>query len=337
MIRIGIVGMGGMGWFHASRYFQIPGAKITAIADVRPERLDSKNAPAINIENKMVPPDLSQVRRFSDGDSLIAQADVDVIDICLPSYLHADYAVRALKAGRHVLCEKPMALSVGDAERMLAASREAKRKLMIAQCIRFWPEYQYLKETVNQGDLGRLLSLNLQRVGGRPSSWGFENWFMDPARSGGTLYDLHIHDVDYVNSVLGAPQELAASARSAVPGSACEIIHSVFDYASGPQVSIQAGWSEVQIPFRAGFEAWFEKGFLRYDPGVADSLVIFDDADKLHGQPAACPAGDAYLNEIQYFLDCVQQDREPLACPPESARDSLQLLARIRNAILQEK
>ena len=336
MIRIGIVGMGGMGWFHGSRYFQIPGAEIAAIADIRPERLEARNAVAINIENKMSLPDFSEVRRFADADSLIAQANVDVIDICLPSYLHADYAVRALKAGRHVLCEKPMALNVADANRMIAASREAGRKLMIAHCIRFWPEYQFLQQTIRNGVWGRLLSLNLQRVGGRPVGWGFENWFMDPARSGGTLYDLHIHDVDYVNALFGAPQRLIASARQASPGSACEIIHTVFDYSSGPQVSIQAGWSEVQIPFKAGYEAWFEKGFLRYDPTAAAPLMIFDDANQLHEQPAACPPGDAYLNEIQYFLDCVQMDREPLECPPESARDSLLLLSRIRDAVLQE-
>ena len=337
MIRIGILGMGGMGWFHASRYFQIPGAKITAIADVRPERLESRNAVPINIENKMVPPDLSEVQRFADGDSLIARANVDVIDICLPTYLHAEYTVRALKAGRHVICEKPMALNVKDANRMIAASREAGRKLMIAQCIRFWPEYQFLQKTIHNGDFGRLLALNLQRIGGRPVGWGFENWFMDPARSGGTLYDLHIHDVDYVNAVLGAPQRLTASARQASPGAACEIIHSVFEYSDGPQVSIQAGWSEVQIPFKAGYDAWFEKGFLRYDPGAASPLVIFDDANRLHEQPADCPPGDAYLNEIQYFLDCVQLDREPLTCPPELARDLLLLLAQIRDAILQEE
>jgi predicted dehydrogenase len=337
MIRIGIIGMGGMGWFHASRYFQIPGAKIVAIADIRPERLETKNAVPINIENKMSLPDLSEVKGFLDGDSLIAEADVDVIDICLPSYLHAEYAVKALKAGRHVLCEKPMALNIDDANRMIAASHEAGRKLMIAHCIRFWPEYQFLQQTIQDGDLGRLLSLNMERIGGRPVGWGFENWFLDPARSGGTLYDLHIHDVDYVNSLLGAPQSLIASARQASPGSASEVIHSVFSYANGPQVSIQAGWSEVQIPFKAGYDAWFDKGFLRYNPAAANPLVFFDDANRVQEQPAACPPGDAYLNEIQYFLDCVLFDREPLACPPESARDSLLLLARIRDAILQEE
>ncbi|MBE0696782.1 MAG: Gfo/Idh/MocA family oxidoreductase, partial [Anaerolineaceae bacterium] len=151
MIRVGIIGMGGMGWFHASRFFQLPGVQLVAIADIRPDRLEAKNAPQINIENRVSPPDLSAVQHYPDADRLIAGAEVDLIDICLPSYLHAPYAIRALKAGRHVLCEKPMALNVADADAMIAAAHESGRKLMIAQCIRFWPEYQFLKQTLLRG------------------------------------------------------------------------------------------------------------------------------------------------------------------------------------------
>jgi predicted dehydrogenase len=339
MIRIGMVGMGGMGWFHASRFFQIPGVQLAAMADVRPERLEARHAVKINIENRVSLPDLAAVQRFPDAERLIAEADVDVIDICLPSYLHSVYAVQALRAGRHVLCEKPMALNVADADAMLAAARESGRKLMIAQCIRFWPEYQFLKQTMQEGSLGRLLSLNLHRIGGRPTSWGWQDWFMDPARSGGTLYDLHIHDVDFVNYLLGTPQQILATGRRAVPGSACEVIHAIFRYAGGPQVSIHAGWSEVQIPFRAGYEAWFERGYLRLDPEKTPSLTIFTDAAQTVQQPALYTPGDAYLNEIQYFVDCVQNNQNPVECPPESARQSLVLLAEERDLIdrLEEK
>ncbi len=337
MIRVGIIGMGGMGWFHASRYFQIPGVELAAIADIRQERLEAKNGVQINIENRASAPDLSEVQRFSEAGDLIAGADVDVVDICLPSYLHAPYTIRALEAGHHVLCEKPMALNVEEANAMIAAAHETGRKLMIAQCIRFWPEYRYLKQSIYSSQYGRLLSLNLYRMGGRPARWGWENWFMDPARSGGSLYDLHIHDVDFVNSLYGAPACLQASGRRASPGAACEVIHAVYGYPGGAQVSLHAGWSEVQIPFRAGYEAWFEKGFIRYDPGQAPSLVVYDDPDQVKEQPVDYPAGDAYLNEIEYFIHCVQNDQDPAECPPESARDSLLILARERAIIDHEE
>jgi predicted dehydrogenase len=236
-----------------------------------------------------------------------------------------------------VLCEKPMALNLEDAGEMIAAARTAGRTLMIAQCIRFWPEYQFLKQTVQNETLGKLLALNLVRMGGLPIGWSWENWFLDPARSGGTLYDLHIHDVDFVNSVFGAPQRLAAFGRRASPESACEVIQTVFSYAHGPFISIQAGWSEVQVPFNASYEAWFENGFVRFDPGASPSLLVYDQADRQNAQPAVYTPGDAYFNELQYFINCIQHNQDVVECPPESARDSLALLARIRQAILQEE
>lgn len=333
MIRVGIAGMGGMGWFHASRYFQLPGVEIAAIADVRPERLEAKNAVTINIENKAGPPDLSAVQRFATASQMIEQAEVDIIDICLPTYLHAAHAIQALAAGRHVLCEKPMALATADADAMIAAAQQHRRTLMIAQCIRFWPEYQYLRQVMEQGRLGRLLSLNLYRVGGKPAGWSWENWFLDPARSGGSLMDLHIHDVDFVYSLLGKPQHLYASSRRAEPESPCEIVHALFHYPDGPQVSIQGGWSEVQIPFRAGYEAWFSKGHLRYNPEGSPQLVLYDAQSNQGQRPADFVEGDAYLNEIAYFVECIQNGTQPARCMPESARDALLLLGKERIAI----
>ena len=337
MTRIGIIGMGGMGWFHASRYFQIPDAELVAIADIRPDRLEAKNAVQINIENRAALPDLSKMQRFPDGNALIAEAEVDIVDICLPSYLHAEHAIRALQAGRHVLCEKPMALNVQDASAMIQAARQSGRKLMIAQCIRFWPEYRFLKQTIQDGHLGRLLSLHMYRIGGRPAGWGWENWFMDPARSGGALYDLHVHDVDFVNFMLGAPDTITASIRKVEPGSPIEVIHALYNYANGPQVSLNSGWCEVQIPFKAGYEAWFEKGFVRLDTAQNPALTVYDHPLQLNPQPASYTPGDAYLNEIQYFVQCVQNNQEPVECPPESARDSLILLEREKAAAYPEE
>ena len=176
--------------------------------------------------------------------------------------------------------------AVGDVFVNKCLKLQPGEKLMIAQVIRFWPEYRYLKQTILGGELGRLLSLNLYRVGGKPSGWGWENWFMNPARSGGSLFDLHVHDVDFVNSLFGAPERIQATGRRVDSGSACEVIHALYGYANGPQVSIHAGWSEVQIPFRAGYEAWFEKGFLRMDPERGPALTVYSGMDRQEERPA---------------------------------------------------
>ncbi len=325
MIKIGILGMGGMGWFHASRIAQIPTAQLVAIADIRPERLAAERAVQINIANSAAPIDLSALARYDDASRLIAESGVDVIDICLPSFLHARYAVEALQAGKHVLCEKPMALSVAEAEQMLAASRQAGRKLMIAQCIRFWPEFRFLRDCMQEAKFGKLISLNLFRISGRPI-WSWENWMLDAQRSGGALYDLHIHDVDFANFLLGMPAALHASRRVSEPAGLFDAIHATYEYAGGPQVHIHSGWGQAQIPFHAGYEAWFEHGFVRLDPSRQPALAVYEHLTTVEGKPAVYEAGDAYYNEIAYFLNCVQNDLPLLECPPESARDSLLLL-----------
>lgn len=324
MLKVGILGMGGMGWFHARRYPQVPNAAIVAIADIVPERLEAKEAVAINLAGGEAVLDLSQAARYPEAGQLIAEADVDVVDICLPTDLHAPYAIKALKAGLHVLCEKPMALSVTDCNRMIAAARAADRRLMIAQCLRFWPEYLYLQRLIVEQPLGALVSLNMSRIGGRPG-WSPDNWFLDPKRSGGALLDLHIHDVDYVNAVFGMPDKLYATGRAMAEPDSYDVIHACFTYDGGPQVHIHGGWSTAQVPFQAGFDAWFERGFVRYANG---ELTVFDNLEKVAGHPVEVEPGDGYRDEIAYFFDCVENGAPLSRCMPESTRDSIALIDR---------
>jgi predicted dehydrogenase len=314
-----------MGAFHARRYLQLPNAQLAAIADVTPERLHGEEVVTGNLADDTAQADLSTVERYADGSTLIAQADLDVVDICLPTYLHARYAIQALEAGRHVICEKPMALNVKQAGQMIEAAERADRQLMIAQCVRFWPEYLYLKKCVDEGVFGNLLSLNMYRLGGCPI-WSWAGWFTDPARSGGPMYDLHIHDVDYVNYVFGLPDQIQATGRRSEATGAYDVVHALYTYRDGPQVHIHAGWSKPQIPFGAGFEAWFERGYLRLDGRVDPPLQVFDDLTQVASHPADYEPGDAYHNEIAYFLDCVERGVSTDECPPRSARDSLKLI-----------
>ena len=322
MLKVGILGMGGMGWHHARRYPQVPNAQIVAIADIVPERLEAKEAVTVNLDSGKATLDLSQAARYGEAADLIAQAGVDVVDICLPTDLHAPYAIKALEAGLHVLCEKPMALTSADADRMIAASKSAGRTLMIAHCLRFWPEYLYLKRCIQEQPYGRLLSLNMWRMGGHPN-WAAQSWFADPARSGGMVLDLHIHDVDYVNAVFGRPERIYATARTSEHAKAYDVLHAIFEYADGPQIHMHAGWSVGQIPFQAGFEAWFDRAFVRFDEGT---LTVFDDPQKVSAHPAEFEPGDAYLNEIAYFMNCVETDTPPAECMPESVRESVALI-----------
>jgi predicted dehydrogenase len=330
MLKVGILGMGAMGWKHTSKYFQIPGAKLVAIADTRPERLEAKELVASNIAGDGKPIDLSAVARYSDASQLIAEADVDVVDVCLPTLLHTRYAVEALEARRHVLCEKPIALTLEEADQMIEAAKKADRLLMVAQCVRFWPEYQFLRQSVHENKFGRLLSLNMYRLSERPT-WSVDNWMGDHTRSGGTTYDLHIHDVDYANYLLGPPDRIQATGRKSEATGSYDIIHACYNYDNGPQVHIYAGWTLAQLPFHQGYEAWFERSVIRFDSRSDPTLQIYDDLAQ--GRPAEYQKGDAYTNEIAYFLNCVAKGEPPAECPPESARDSVRLVKKELAAI----
>ena len=137
--------------------------------------------------------------------------------------------------------------------------------------------------------------------------------------------DLHIHDVDYVNAVLGMPARVYATGRQFKNAATHSVIHACFEYGDdGPQVHMHAGWSAAQIPFQAGFEAWFDDAFVRYAGG---KLQVFDDAEKVLESPVDYAPGDAYLNESAYYLRCVEEDTAPIVCLPTSTRDSIALLA----------
>lgn len=322
MLKIGIAGMGGMGWFHAARYAKLPGADLVAMADIDADKMHAEHAAQINVEDAEQRFDPEKVRRYDSAEALIGDPELDVVDICLPTYLHADAAVAALDAGHHVFCEKPMALTVEASDRMIEAAVRADRKLMIGQCIRFWPEYVYLKQLIEEGTYGLLRSLTMWRIGGRPG-WTRRNWFLDPELSGGPLLDLHIHDVDYVNYVLGRPDRLDVTARAFEDADRFDAIHACFDYHDGPQVHMRAGWAPMQIPFESGFEAWFDRAVLRYAGG---ELQRFTGPDAVESDVPPYETGDGYLNELAYFLGCVEAGTDPIRCSPASTRDSVALV-----------
>lgn len=323
MLKVAVAGLGGMGLGIARRLLQLPNARLVAVADARPERL-TEEAFSSAVDR---PAGAERVARYSDAGALIAEADVDVVVVCLPTEMHSRYSVQALEAGRHVLCEKPMALTLEDADWMIEAGHRSRGLLMIAHCVRFWPEYRFLRQCVRDSRFGRLLSLNLHRTSGRPA-WAWQSWLLDPGRSGGAVLDMHIHDVDFAQYLLGLPDTIQATRRVLEPGTGLEVIHALYGYRDGPQVHLHSGWGAAEFPFRAGFEAWFERGFVRHDSAHQPLLEVFCEPQRDIDRLAGYAEGDAYTNELTYFLSCVERNVPPDECLPESARESLRLVVK---------
>ena len=199
MLKVGLIGCGFMGAMHANCYKNITGVEVVAFADIRREKAEAlaKGTDAV---------------LYSDGKELIENAKVDIIDICLPTFLHAEYAMLAMDKVSYVFVEKPVALTLEQGKQMLEKSRATGCQVQVGQVIRFWDEYVALRGIIESGVYGRGSHANVRRISPRPD-WGWEDWLLDYKRSGGAGQDLHIHDVDYVLSVFGEPKSFVNKNR----------------------------------------------------------------------------------------------------------------------------
>ena len=318
MIGVGVVGLGFMGRGHIVRYARMQNATLVAVADQEAERRKPDFRPGGNLDLGIRALDWEKIHVAESAEELIRDPHVDIVDICLPTYLHCRYAIMALEQGKHVICEKPMALSVAEADQMLAAARAAQRQLFVAQVVRFWPEFTYLRQLVEGGELGRLNFLSLSRQSA-PAAWSWDNWSADINRSGGVL-DVWIHDVDYATFLLGLPTQVYAQSAANR-----RIILAQYDYADGRRVAVHASRAlSPAIGFEARFEAVFDDGMVRYVSSERPTLAVYRGASKTPEYPTI--AGDAYFDELHCFVECVREGKDGGKLTDSvSARDSMRL------------
>jgi len=323
MIKVAIVGAGFMGKMHAEVYRNLNKAKLIAIAD-------------IDLEKAQLLADKCKAIAYPSLEKLLNQEDIDAIDICLPTFLHKEYVIKAARAGKNILCEKPIALRVKDAEGMFQAAKEAKVKLMIAQVIRFWQEYIILKKIYQTGELGRLLSITLTRLASTPT-YAWDNWLTDVKRSGGALLDLHIHDTDYLLYLLGKPLSLVS--RVSPGGLKYAHVFTTFIFPDNVIAFTEGGWDMPDnFPFAMAYTALFEKGAVEFNSRNEKTLAIYRSGKEIE-YPTVKPELKAkangggniadlggYFSEIKYFIDCLENNEEPGEASARSARDSLEIV-----------
>ena len=318
MIRIGILGFGFMGRTHFLRYSQIEGAKVVAVADRDLERQKADFLPDGNLDLGLGTLDLSGVTIYSAAEDLINNAQVDVVDVCLPTFLHKQFVSLALQNKKHVICEKPLALNSQDADDMIAEAKANQRSLFVAQVIRFWPEYRYLYDLMHKGEYGRLLSLQFYRRTAE-AGWTWEDWNKDPKKSGGII-DIRIHELDFIHFMLGMPKRIYAQALESR-----NIIRSQYLYDNGAIVSVESNRIlPPLINFEDGFEAVFEGALLRYCGQAEPKLKLYP----ISAPEPVCPvlSGDAYLEELRYFIQCIRDDKACLElADPEGAARAMEL------------
>ena len=312
MLKVAMIGMGGISGAHLPVWMEMPETEVVAVCDIRPEKADAAAAK-------------SGARAYYDFESMAAAETFDILDICLPTYLHPEYMIKGLNAGAHVLSEKPISLHKEDVARVYNTAREKGKCVMIAQVVRFWREYCLLREAYETGCYGKLLSGRMTRLGSTPSS-SWDNWMRDPARSGLVPFDLHIHDLDFIVYTFGKPENVTCHRAGTATQDYFEAIYQYPDFF----VSAEAAWFDCQYRFQCSFRFQFEKAVMELRDGKltvyhADGRVEDMDEEKDNGD-GYVPQSNAYANEIRYFTDCVLAGKPAEKVKPEELELVLDLI-----------
>ncbi len=322
--RIGLVGLGMMGATHLKAYRAIEGAEVAWLCDLDPARLAGDLSGAVgNIDTGAAGrSDLAGVRTTDEYADLLADASLDAIDLCVPTFLHADMALLALEAGKHVVCEKPLALTSADAFAVVEAARAAERLLLVGHCLRFWPEYVVLKGLVDAGRLGRVRAATFRRHGCVPG-WAWDGWLADVRRSGSAALDLHVHDADLVRWYVGPPNEVSSEGDLDAAGGVVRI-ETRYGFDGGPEVVASGGWD---LPTDEGFymsaELEFEGGSARFDSRRSPTLLVREAGRET---PPTVTAGDAYTEELRHIVACLAAGRPSERIAPEDAAAAVALV-----------
>jgi len=324
MLKIGIVGFGFMGRMHFANWQQMKGCQVAAICDTNPDVKQAAQEAVGNIEGAAQEINFDKLKIYSDFDTMLAEADLDAVSIALPTHLHADFSTKALAAGIHVLCEKPMALSLEACDRMMGAAEKSGKILQIGHCVRFWPEYAKAQEIVQSGKYGPVRAATLQRLSA-PPTWSVDGWLDNEKLSGSVALDLHIHDTDYVLYLLGTPSAVHSSAVRAPKTQS--MLYIVTNYLYGDQAVVTAEGSWAMTPsfgFEMSFNILLESATLVYDctrdPAFrvcpAEGEAILPDV----------ASQDGYWLEIEHFLRRIQGEDVPTVTTLEQSRESVRIV-----------
>jgi predicted dehydrogenase len=273
MINVGVAGIGFMGWIHYLAYEKVGSARITAVASRSPTKLAGDWS---EIQGNFGPPgrqvDLGGIKTYSDLNELLTDPDIDLIDNCLPPHLHADFSIRALEAGKHVFCEKPMALTTADCDRMVATADRVGKQIMVGHVLPFFPEYAFARKVADSGEYGRLIGGSFKRVIADPL-WLDD--FFDADSVGGPLVDLHVHDAHFIRLMFGMPTTLFSQGR--LRGDVVEHCSTLFGF-SDPQLAVMATSGVINQQgrdFTHAYELHFEQATLQFE------FAAFKDAAEL--------------------------------------------------------
>ena len=324
MINVGIVGLGFMAATHVKAYRKISNARIAAICNPSGRHLDGDLS---NVGGNIGPADdvkldMSQIKACRSFEELLADPAVDVVDICTPTTAHPALSIAALQAGKHVICEKPLARTARLAREIIETAAKAKSFLMPAMCLRFWPEWTWLKNAIDRSTFGRVLAARFRRVA-EPPGWGQRN-FLDGQQSGGALLDLHIHDSDFVQYCFGRPKSVYSTGFTKVSGAIDHVV-TQYQVADGTVVHAEGSWAMTKgFGFNMSYTAVFERATADYDIARGPSPLMLFEEDQ-SPRVIQCEGGDGYVGELSHMIDSIQSGKPPIVVTPHDGLSSIEI------------
>lgn len=331
MLKYAIIGFGGLGKVHFRAYPEVKEkacaeVKLTALCDIRESVFRTQTATNLGDSNTDL--DLSDYRLYYSIDDLLENEELDFVVTALPTYLHAEVAVKVLNRGIHVFSEKPMALSESQAESMVAAAKANDRKLMIGQCCRYEGKYIKLKELIDSGAYGKVIRADFYRLSPLPI-WGWENWFVDESKSGGAILDLHVHDVDMINHLFGMPKSVMSFATNYKAKHDSVVTRYEYD---DMLVTCTGEWGcpSNTYPFLSGV-------FVKMEQATVETrdrkLMLYPEEGM--AQEITWEKNNDYADEVIDFIDCIVNNKVSAINPAEGTLQTTRIaLAEKRSADL---
>jgi predicted dehydrogenase len=324
MINVAIIGFGFMGVTHAVNIMRNKKLNLRAIITRNTDTIaDKLNAQGGNFSSGEIDTNaILKVPVYKTLHECLKHEEINAVHICVHTDLHYEIATEAMNRGLHVFVEKPFCLRLEEGWLLVALAKQRKVKLMVGHVVRFMPAYRKLKEWIDNKPFGALKFISLTRFSGLPS-WG--QWKEKQKKfgsSGGALFDLVIHDIDFLNYVLGTPLKIEPVCHPGVLSSQDYV--SAHWYFSNVTAKIEGGNTfHSSFPFQAGYMAQFENASVVYSSRLPEFIQVCDN-ERIHEVPAG-DAGDGFFREIDYFANCIENDVEPLECTPASSLKTIEL------------
>ena len=332
MISIGIIGIGFMGMMHSYAFWgkgtssgrKVRGAKVVAVCTRDPKKL---RGDWTSIKGNFGPrggnEKLSGVRTYQEIERILEDEEIELVDVCLHNHLHREVTVDALRAGKHVLVEKPIAVQVRDADAMTKAAEKAKKHFLVAQVLPFFPEFAWVKKVVGSGKYGNVLGAHFKRIISKPA-WAPE--LVDIEKSGGPGIDLHIHDNHFIQLLFGIPDRVFSRGIQTT-GGFLQYVNTQYIY-DDRDLTISCasgGLSMPARPFVHGFEIYMEKATLVYESGTMPLSVLHASGRIEPVNLKVATEIDPFVDQIQYAVDVIRKGIDPSTLGAEGARSALLL------------